>query len=439
MDWRSQYRDRVVTAQDAIRRVQSGDRVVTSHACAEPQALIREMVAQADRLSDVEIVHMIPMATATYCDEAMRGHFRHNSLFAGPATRKAIADGVADFTPVFFSRIPELLRERLPVDVALVHLSMPDEHGWCSFGVSVDYSKPAAECARIVIAQVNPQMPRTLGSSFIHVSQLDAIVEVDEPLIELKPSELGDVELAIGRHCASLVRDGDTLQLGIGAIPDAIALSLHDKKDLGIHSEMLSDGVVDLIQQGVITNRRKTFHPDRTVVSFLMGTRRLYDFVDDNPSIEMAPVDFVNDPTVIARNDDLVSINSCVQVDLMGQVASTMVGSRQISGVGGQVDFVRGATMSKGGRTIMAMASTARGGTTSKIVAELDEGAAVTTCRYDVDYVVTEHGIAQLFGKTMRERSRELISIAAPEFREQLIAEYERRYHDRWAADDVLV
>ena len=439
MDWHSQYRERVVTAEEAVRRIESGNRVVVAHACGEPRTLLRAMVAQADRLTDVEIVHMVPMGDAGYCEPVMSKHFRHNSLFAGPTTRQAIADGRADFTPIFFSQIPELLREQLPVDVALVHVSPPDEHGWCSYGISVDYTKPAAEHARTVIAQVNPQMPRTLGDSFVHVSEFDAIVEVDEPLIELTPPHIGDVQRAIGRHCASLVRDGDTLQLGIGAIPDAVLMFLLDKKDLGIHSEMLSDGVVDLMERGVVTNRRKNFHPGRSVVSFLMGTRRLYDYVDDNPSVEMAPVDFVNDPVVIAQNDNLVSINSCIQVDLMGQVVSTTVGPKQISGVGGQVDFVRGANMSRGGRTIMAMPSTARGGSISKIVPQIDPGAAVTTSRYDVDYVVTERGIAQLWGKTLRERSRALIAVAHPDFRGALSTEYERRYHEKWVSDEVLV
>ena len=435
VEWRSEYRDKVVTADEAVRHIRSGDRVVVGHACGEPTTLLRAMVANADEYRDVEIVHLVPMGEAAYCRPDLERSFRHNSLFAGGGTRQAIADGRADFTPVFFHQIPDLLRGSLPVDVALVNLSPPDAHGYCSFGVSVDYTKPAAECARTVIAQVNPRVPRTLGQSFIHISELDVIVEVDEPLVELTPPTISDVERSIGRGCASLVRDGDTLQLGIGSIPDAVLLSLGDKKDLGIHSEMLSDGVVDLIEAGVITNRRKNFHPGRSVVTFLMGTQRLYDFAHDNPAVEMASVDFVNDPRVIAENDNMVSINSCVQVDLMGQVVSESVGLRQISGVGGQVDFVRGASMSHGGRTIMAMPSTARRGTVSKIVALIDEGAAVTTSRCDVDYVVTEHGVAQLRGRTLRERARALIAVADPQFRPDLQAEFERRF----AGSRVLV
>ena len=429
-DWRRQYADRVVTAAEAVTHIESGDRVVVGHACGEPTLLMAAMVANAAQYRDVEIVHLVPMGDSAYLAPALAESFRHNSLFAGGGTRAAIAEGRADFTPVFFSQIPDLLRGALPVDVALVNLSPPDAHGYCSFGVSVDYTKPAAESARTVIAQVNPRVPRTLGESFIHVSELDYIVEVDEPLIELSPPTIRDVERSIGRHCASLVRDGDTLQLGIGSIPDAVLLSLGDKKDLGIHSEMLSDGVVVLLESGVINNVRKNFHPGRSVLTFIMGTQQLYDYVADNPAVEMAPVDFVNDPRVIAENDNMVSINSCVQVDLMGQVASESVGLRQISGVGGQVDFVRGASMSRGGRTIMAMPSTARKGTVSKIVPLLDEGAAVTTSRCDVDYVVTEHGVAQLHGRSLRGRARELIAVAHPDFRAGLRAEYERRFHE---------
>lgn len=433
MDWHSQYRARLVTANEAVKHIKSGDRVVIGHACGEPATLLRALVANADKYRDVEIVHMVPMADSSYCRPGMEEHFRHNSLFAGAATRQAIVDGRADFTPAFFFEVPDLLRGPLSVDVAMVNLSPPDQHGYCSFGVSVDYTKPAAESARTVIAQVNSRMPRTLGQSFIHVSEIDFIVEVDDPLIELNAPRITDVERSIGGHCASLVRDGDTLQLGIGSIPDAVLLSLGDKNDLGIHSEMLSDGVVDLIEAGVVTNRRKNFHPGRSVVTFLMGTQRLYDYADDNPAVEMASVDFVNDPRVIAENDNMVSINSCVQVDLTGQVVSDSVGLRQISGVGGQVDFVRGASMSRGGRTIMAMQSTAQGGTVSKIVALVDEGAAVTTSRCDVDYVVTEHGVAQLGGRTLRGRAKELIGVAHPNFRPALLAEYEKRFNESLA------
>lgn len=429
MDWKELYRKSLTTAEEAVKHIKSGDRVVAGHACGEPEVLIDAMVANAAQYKDVEIVHMVAMGPAKYCKPEMAEHFRHNSLFLGGSTRKAIEEGRGDFTPVYFNEIPNLFRTTLPIDVALVQVSPPDHNGYCSLGVSVDYTKCAVETAKTVIAQVNKQMPRTMGDSFIHVSQLDYCVEVDVPLIELKPPVIGDVEKAIGENCASLVKDGDTLQLGIGAIPDAVLLFLKDKKDLGIHSEMFSDGVLELVNAGVVTNARKTLHPGKMVVTFLMGTRRLYDFVDDNPSVFMMPVDYVNDPYVIRQNNNLVSINSCVQVDLQGQVVSTSIGKREISGVGGQVDFVRGANMSKGGKSIMAMPSTAAGGTISKIAPLIDEGASVTTSRHDVGYVVTEYGVAELRGKTLRQRARALIAIAHPNFRESLAKEFEARFH----------
>ena len=337
-------------------------------------------------------------------------------------------EGRADFTPVYFSEIPALLRDHLHPNVALIQVSPPDEHGYCSLGVSVDYTKTAAEEADLVIAQVNQNMPRTLGDSFLHVTRFDCIVESCTPVIELPPPKISQVERAIGQNVAQLVRDGDTLQLGIGAIPDAVLLFLKEKNDLGIHTEMFSDGVVELAEAGNITNQKKTLHRGQSVATFLMGTRRLYDYVDNNPAVAMYPVQYVNDPYVIAQNDNLVSINSCVQIDLMGQVVSTSVGLRQISGVGGQIDFVRGANMSKGGRAIMAMPSTTGKGKVSKIVPFLDPGSAVTTTRNDVNYVITEYGIAQLRGKTLRQRAEALIEIAHPDFRDALREEYRRRF-----------
>lgn len=429
MDWKTLYQSRLTTAEEAVAHIKSGDRVVVGHACGEPSLLLDAMVKNAAQYRDVEIVHMVAMGKCDYCKPEYAENFRHNSLFLGGSTRKAIEEGRGDFTPVYFSEIPGLLRSGLHPNVALVQVSAPDAHGYCSLGVSVDYTKSGVESADLVIAQVNAQMPYIMGDCFVHVSDLDMIVETDEPLIELKPPAIGAVERAIGEHCASLIQDGDTLQLGIGAIPDAVLLFLKDKKDLGIHSEMFSDGVVELVEAGVITNRRKNLNPGKSVVTFLMGTRRLYDFVDKNPGVCMMPVDYVNDPYVIRQNDRLISINSCVQVDLQGQVVSTSVGRREISGVGGQVDFVRGANMSRGGKSIMAMPSTAAKGKVSKITALIDEGASVTTSRHDVGYVVTEYGVAELRGKTLRQRARALISIAHPDFRAELAREFERRFH----------
>jgi 4-hydroxybutyrate CoA-transferase len=432
MDWKDAYKRKLVTAAEAVTKIKSNDRVVVGHAVGEPSDLIDAMIANKANYENVELVHMVAMGKGEYVKEGMEEHFYHNSIFVGASTREAVECGRADFTPCFFHEVPKLFRNGyLPVDVALIQISLPDEHGYCSFGVSNDYTKPAAECAKTIIAEVNRNMPRTLGDSFIHVSQIDYIVEASHPLIELKPPKIGEVEKAIGRNCASLIEDGSTLQLGIGAIPDAVLLFLKDKKDLGIHSEMISDGVVELVEAGVITNKKKTLHPGKIVVTFLMGTKRLYEFVNDNPMVESYPVDYVNDPTVIMKNYKMVSINSCVQVDLMGQICSESVGIRQISGVGGQVDFVRGASMGKDGKSIIAMPSTAAKGKVSKIVPILDEGAAVTTSRNDVDYVVTEYGIADLKGKTLRERAKALINIAHPDFREALTEEFNKRFNKK--------
>jgi len=433
ISWKDLYKNKVVTADEAVKNIKSGDRVVTGHACGEPKEIINAMVRNMDLYENVEIVHMVSMGESEYAKPEMASHFRHNSLFAGVTTRQAIADGRADFTPCFFSEIPGLFKEgTLPVDVAIIQLSVPDEHGYCSFGVSNDYTKPAAEAAKIVLAELNDQMPRTLGDSFIHISDIDYIVETSNELIELQPPKIGEIERAIGKNCAELVEDGSTLQLGIGAIPDAVLLFLMDKKDLGIHSEMISDGVVDLIEAGIVTNNAKALHQGRTVVTFLMGTKKLYDFVDNNPSVVMYSVDYVNNPCIIAQNYKMVSINSCIQVDLMGQVAADTIGLKQYSGVGGQIDFIRGTSMATGGKSIIAMPSTASKGKLSRIVSILDEGATVTTSRNDIHYVVTEYGIAQLKGKTLKERARALINIAHPDFRPQLIEEWEIRFKTRF-------
>ena len=434
--WKAEYREKLVSADEAVSHIRSGQRIVFSHAAGESLVLSDALVRNRALFENVEIVHMVAMGEAKYCEPGMEKHFRHNSFFLGASTRKAAKEGRSDVTPVYFSEVPELFRTTLPVDAVFLNLSPPDEHGYCSFGISVDYSKPAAMEAELVIAQINPSMPRTLGDSFIHISDIDYIVEADTPLIELPPAGISEVERAIGKNCASLIEDGDTLQLGIGAIPDAVLGFLKEKKDLGIHSEMISDGIVELYEGGVITNRRKSLHAGKSIVTFLMGTRRLYDFADNNPAVELHPVDYVNDPYVIAQNERLVSVNSCVQVDLMGQVVSASVGRRQISGVGGQVDFVRGANMSRGGKSIMAMPSTAAEGRISKIVPVIGEGAAVTTSRYDADYIVTEYGAARLKGESLRNRAKKLIRIAHPDFRRMLAEEYEKRFREAWSDDE---
>lgn len=433
MDWKLEYNNRLVSKEEAVKHIESGDRVVIGHAVGEPTLIIEAMVANKTQYENVEIVHMVPMGKGEYLEEGMEKHFRHNAIFVGGSTRDAVNSGRADYTPCFFSEVPRLFRDgNLPVDVALISVSKPDENGYCSLGTSVDYTKEAAKSAKITIAQVNEEMPRTMGDSNIHVSELDYIVEGNMPIPVLNPPKISEVERAIGEHCASLIEDGSTLQLGIGAIPDAVLLFLKDKRDLGIHSEMISDGVVELYEAGVITNKMKTLHLGKMVVTFLMGTKRLYDFVNNNPELEMYPVDYVNDPCVIMQNHKMVSINSCIQVDLMGQVVSDTVGKKQFSGVGGQVDFVRGASMAKDGKSIIAMPSTAAKGKISRIVPIIDEGAAVTTSRNDVHYIVTEYGVANLKGKTLKERGRALINIAHPDFRDKLIKEWKTRFADKF-------
>ena len=424
MSWIQEYKNKKTTLENAVSIVKSGNRVVVGHAAGEPIALVEELVRQKNRLENVEIIHMVPMGKCEYCQtEGMEQHIRHNAIFAGAPSRKALKENRADYTPVFFSEVPRLFKENiLPVDVAFIQVSEPDKNGNCSYGISVDYTKAAAEAAKITVAEVNKQLPRTY-ESFINVSELDYIIETDRPIIELQPPRITELEQKIGENVASLIEDGANLQLGIGAIPDAVLSFLGDKKDLGIHTEMFSDGVVDLYEKGVITNKFNNLNPGKFTATFLMGTKKLYDFVNNNPDINMQPVDYTNGIMVAGRVKKLVSINSAIQVDLFGQVCADTMGYQQFSGVGGQVDFVRAASVSEGGKSIIAMPSTAKGGSISRITLNLTTGSCVTTSRNDVHYVVTEYGIADLRGKTIRQRALTLINIAHPDFRDDLMSQ----------------
>lgn len=436
MDWKKYYKDNLVTAEEAVKEIKNNDYVVFAHAASEPRILVDAMVANGENYDNVTISHMVSLGEAGFLDEKYKGHFKFNGWFLSGSTRKAVAECRADFTPVFFHEVPKMIREEyFPVDVAMVTVSRPDEHGFCSLGLSCDYTLEAVKKAGIVLAEVNDQCPYVYGDTVIHVTEIDKFVESSRPMYQLPIGEIGDAEKAIGTHCATLIEDGDTLQLGIGGIPNAVLAQLTNKKHLGIHSEMISDGVVDLYEAGAIDCSNKTLHKGKMIVTFLMGSKKLYDFVDRNPMVEMKPVDYVNNPMVVAEVNNMVCINSCLQVDLMGQVVSDSIGSFQFSGVGGQVDFVRGAAMSKDGKgkAIIAMPSITvkkDGRKISKIVAEIDEGAAVTTSRHDVDYIVTEYGIAHLRGKTLKERARLLIKIAHPDFRDDLIKTFEERFKE---------
>jgi 4-hydroxybutyrate CoA-transferase len=430
MQWEELYKERLTTAEKAVTHIKSGDRVVVGHASGSPEVVLKAMVENKDAYENVEIVHMVAMGPSEYCLPENSTHFVHNSLFAGGTSRKAIHEGRACFTASHFSQIPRLFTEKiLPVDVTLCMVSTPDEHGYCSFGISVDYTKPAAESSKIVIAEVTPHMPRTLGDAFIHVSKIDHIIECDSKPIVLNPPRISEIDEKIGGYSAELIEDGACLQLGIGAVPDSILGFLKDKKDLGIHTEMFSDGVVDLVNEGVITCGRKNFHTNKMVATFFMGTEKLYRFVHNNPIVEMFTVDYTNNPAIIARNDKMVSVNSTLQIDLTGQACSESIGYKQFSGTGGQADFIRGAAWSKGGRSILAFHSTAAKGTLSRIVPCLDEGAIVTTTRTDIHFVVTEYGIADLRGKSVPQRAKELINIAHPDFREDLKKDFARIYN----------
>lgn len=420
------YQSRVTTAEEAIRVVRSGQRIFLTGNVSVPQKLLAALVEYAPELHDVEICQALTVGAADYVSPEMAGHLRVNSMFISANIRKAVQDGRADFTPVLLSEFPLLFKRGiLPIDVALVHVSTPDEHGFCSMGVEVGLTKSAAESAKIIIAEVNEKMPRTLGDSFIHVSRLTHIVPVNYDIPELSMAAEGHDEVVekIAGHVAGLIPDGATMQLGIGGIPDAVLKYLFDKKDLGIHTELFSDGVIDLVNAGVLTNARKSLHPGKIVAGFILGKKRLYEWVDDNPLIELHPTEYVNDPFVIAQNDRMVAVNSAIEIDLTGQVCADSIGPKLFSGVGGQLDFIYGASRSKGGVPIIAMPSTAvmKDGTAiSKIVPMLKQGAGVVTSRNHIRFVVTEYGVADLYGKTIRQRAQALIKIANPQFHDDL-------------------
>jgi acetyl-CoA hydrolase len=426
MDWNSIYQSRVTTAENAVQAVQSGNRIFMTGNVSIPQILLAALVAYAPNLKDVQICQALSVGAADYVKPEMEGHLRVNAMFISANVRKAVQECRADFTPVLLSEFPLLFKNGiLPVDVAFVHVSPPDEHGFCSLGVEVGLTKSPAESAKIIIAEVNDQMPRTLGDSFIHVSRLTHIVPVSYPIPEM-PMAADATDPIVERlagYVADLIPDGATMQMGIGAIPDAVLKYLFHKKDLGVHSELISDGVIDLVEAGVLTSARKTLHPGKIVLGFVLGSKRLYSWVNDNPLCEFRRTEYVNDPFVIAQNDNMVAINSAIEIDLTGQVCADSIGPKFFSGIGGQLDFVYGASRSKGGIPIIAMPSTnimKDGTSASKIVPMLKQGAGVVTGRNHVHYVVTEYGVADLYGKSIRQRVKALVGVSHPDFRADL-------------------
>ena len=428
MSWKEYYDSRVVSAAEAVKHIQSGWKMSVGHACAAPMVLVDALMERKDEINEVQITHMVPLTPAPYCEEPYCQSFRHVSVFAGGSTRGAINAGRADYIPRLFRKIPGLFTETFPLDAAFIKVSPPDKHGYMSLGISVDYSKEAVKRAKFVVAEISSFVPRTLGDSFVHVSEVDYFVVSHAPLVELPPPVLTDVEMGIGKHVASLIKDGDCLQLGIGAIPDAVLRFLTEKNDLGIHSEMISDGVMQLVKSGNINCSRKSLHPNQITFTFAAGSQEFYDWMDKNPMLLGLDVEYLNDPFIIAKNDNMVSINGAVSVDLLGQVSADSVAGKHWSGAGGQVDFVRGAIRSKGGRSFIALPATAKGGAFSRIVAHLDPGQTITTSYYDVDHIVTEYGVAKLFGKSLSYRRHALIEIAAPQFRDQLREESKQRH-----------
>lgn len=423
MRWMEDYKKKITSKEDAVSIIESGTRIYVSGNAATPYPLVKALAARKNSLRDVDVVHVLLLGDDPLSAPGMEGHFRHKSLFVGPADRKAVNEGKADYFPIFLYEIPKLFvhgKGTLPLDMAIIQTSPPDAHGFLSFGVENLATKAAAESAKQLIVQINDKMPRTLGDCFLHISRATKIVETSEELPTLEITPPNDVEMRIGEYIADLVEDGSTLQLGIGGIPNAALSAMSNKKDLGIHTEMVSDGIMTAIEQGVITGAKKTLHSGKVVATFMLGSKALYEFAHNNPLFEMHPVDYSNDPFIVAQNEKMVAINSAIEVDLTGQVCSDSIGYRIYSGFGGQVDFIRGAARSKGGKPIIALPATAKNDTISKIVPHLQEGAGVVTSRGDVHYVVTEFGVAYLHGKSLRRRAEALIQIAHPNFRDEL-------------------
>jgi len=436
VDWKQKYSDRITTSPEAMKIIKPGNSIFIGTGCAQPQHLVQALVEHSSHLSDTSIMHLLTMGVAPYADERFRERFKINSFFIADNVRDALSRGVGDYTPIFLSEIPgEFTSGRIPIDIALISVSEPDQNGLCSLGISVDIVKTAAANAHYVIAQVNPQMPRTLGDSFIHVNSIDFMVPFEEPIIEVEPPVLDSTIRQIGENVARLVEDGSTIEFGIGRIPQAVAEFLRDKKDLGIHTEMFGDWIIDMVESGAVTCSKKNLNRGKIVASFCMGTRKLYDYVSDNPFFEFQRSDYVNDPFVIAQHDKMVAINVGLEIDLTGQVVADSLGYRFYSGIGGQVDFNRGAARSKNGKPIIALPSTAREGTVSRIVAHLTEGSGVVTTRGDVHYVVTEFGVAYLHSKSIKERALALIHVAHPRFRNELI---QAAKANRYIPEDVI-
>ena len=422
LDWRDIYQDKLTDATTALMNIKKGSRVFIGSACGEPQLLVKKLIDIAPNLADVEIIHFLDIGKASYTEERFTNNFRHNTLFIGSGARKAIQEGRADYTPCFLSEIPLLMqRKRIPIDTALITVSSPNKSGFVSLGVSVDITKTAVELADYVIAEVNPNMPRTMGDSFVHVKEIDAFVENDEPILEFRQEAPGDIAKTIGEYISELIDNGSTIQTGIGRIPGAVYPYLLNKKDLGVHTEVFTQAIIDLIEAGVITGKKKTLHPGKVVASFCLGTKHLYDYIDDNPLFEFHPSHYVNDPIVIARNDKMISINAALTVDLSGQACADSIGFKFYSGIGGQADFVRGSVMSKGGKSIIVLPSTTEDGKKSRIVPYIQPGGGAVVTRGDIHYVITEYGIAYLHGKSVRDRALALITIAHPDFREELL------------------